>query len=37
VSLDDSAIDHRFTIPQERLSPEAWSLKSDEEAAVLTK
>jgi len=36
-SLDDSAIDHRFTIPQERLSPEAWSLKSDEEAAVFEK
>lgn len=36
-SLDDSAIDHRFTIPQDRLSPEAWSLKSDEEAAVFEK
>jgi fido (protein-threonine AMPylation protein) len=36
-SLDDSAIDHRFTIPQGRLSPEAWSLKSDEEAAVFEK
>ena len=36
-SLDDSAIDHRFTIPQARLSPEAWSLKSDEEAAVFEK
>ncbi|NOS80712.1 MAG: N-6 DNA methylase [Nitrospira sp.] len=33
-SLDDSAIDHRFTIPQERLTPEAWSLKSDEASAV---
>jgi fido (protein-threonine AMPylation protein) len=36
-SLDDSAIDHRFTIPEGRLSPEAWSLKSDEEAAVFEK
>jgi fido (protein-threonine AMPylation protein) len=36
-SLDDSAIDHRFTIPQERLSPEAWTLKSDEEAVVFEK
>jgi fido (protein-threonine AMPylation protein) len=35
--LDDSAINHRFTIPQERLSSEAWSLKSDEEAAVFEK
>ena len=26
-----------FTIPHERLSPEAWSLKSDAEAAVFTK
>jgi fido (protein-threonine AMPylation protein) len=36
-SLDDSAIEHRFTIPQERLSEDAWSLKSDEEAAVFDK
>ena len=36
-SLDDSAIDHRFTIPQERLAEGAWSLKSDEEAAVFEK
>jgi fido (protein-threonine AMPylation protein) len=36
-SLDDSAIDHRFTIPQERLTETAWSLKSDEEAAVFDK
>jgi fido (protein-threonine AMPylation protein) len=35
--LDDSAIEHRFTVPNERLSPEAWSLKSDEEAAVFEK
>jgi len=27
----------RFTIPHERLSPEAWSLKSDQEAAVFAK
>jgi fido (protein-threonine AMPylation protein) len=36
-SLDDSAIDNRFTIPQACLSPEVWSLKSDEEAAVFNK
>ncbi|THJ18208.1 MAG: restriction endonuclease subunit R [Nitrospira sp. CG24B] len=36
-SLDDSAIDYRFTIPQERLTENAWSLKSDEEAAVFDK
>lgn len=36
-SLDDSAIEHRFTIPQERLTENAWSLKSDEEAAVFEK
>ncbi|MEK6803642.1 MAG: Fic family protein [Nitrospirota bacterium] len=36
-SLDDSAIDHRFTIPQERLTANAWSLKSDEEATVFEK
>lgn len=36
-SLDDSVIDHRFTIPQERLTENAWSLKSDEEAAVFEK
>ncbi|MBI4001098.1 MAG: N-6 DNA methylase, partial [Nitrospira defluvii] len=36
-SLDDSAIDHRFTISQERLTENAWSLKSDEEAAVFDK
>jgi hypothetical protein len=28
---------NRFTIPHERLSPEAWSLKSDAEAAVFGK
>jgi hypothetical protein len=28
---------NRFTIPHERLSPEAWSLKSDAEAAVFAK
>ncbi len=37
VSLDDSAIDHRFTISQERLKSESWSLKSDEESAVFEK
>jgi fido (protein-threonine AMPylation protein)/predicted type IV restriction endonuclease len=36
-SLDESATDHRFTIPQERLTENAWSLKSDEEAAVCDK
>jgi hypothetical protein len=36
-SLEDSAIDHRFTIPQERLTENAWSLKSDGEAAVFDK
>ena len=36
-SLDDSAIEHRFTIPQGSLLPGAWSLKSDEEAAVFEK
>ena len=36
-NLDDCAIDHRFTIPQERLVENAWSLKSDEEAAVFDK
>jgi hypothetical protein len=28
---------NHFTIPHDRLSPEAWSLKSDEEAAVFAK
>jgi hypothetical protein len=28
---------HQFTIPHERLSPEAWALKSDGEAAVFAK
>jgi hypothetical protein len=36
-NLDDSAIEHRFTITHECLSPEAWSLKSAEEAAVFGK
>ncbi len=36
-SLDDSAIEHRFTIPHERLTENAWSLKSDQEAAVFDK
>jgi len=41
-SLDIRDLTHRvtanhFTIPQDRLSPEAWALKSDNEAAVFTK
>ncbi len=36
-SLEDSVIDHRFTILQERLTENAWSLKSDGEAAVFEK
>ncbi|HEV8328158.1 MAG TPA: N-6 DNA methylase [Nitrospiraceae bacterium] len=36
-NLDDCAIEHRFTIPQERLAEGAWSLKSDEEAAIFEK
>ena len=36
-SLDDSVIEHRFTIPQERLTENAWSLKSDKEAEVFDK
>jgi hypothetical protein len=28
---------HRFSIPQERLSPETWALKSDNEAALFAK
>ncbi|MGO9199822.1 MAG: Eco57I restriction-modification methylase domain-containing protein [Limisphaerales bacterium] len=28
---------HHFTIPHDRLSPEAWALRSDEEAAVFAK
>jgi fido (protein-threonine AMPylation protein) len=36
-SLDDSAIECRFTIPHERLTENAWSLKSDQEAAVFDK
>jgi len=36
-SLDDSAIEHRFTFPHERLTENAWSLKSDQEAAVFDK
>ena len=35
--LDDYAAANRFTIPHERLSSEAWALKSDEEAAVFEK
>ncbi len=36
-NLDDYAAANRFTIPHERLSSEAWALKSDEEAAVFEK
>ena len=34
---NDNATANRFTIPHERLSSEAWALKSDEEAAVFEK
>ncbi|TRZ84619.1 restriction endonuclease subunit R [bacterium] len=36
-NLDEHVSANHFTIPHERLSPEAWSLKSDEEAAVFAK
>lgn len=35
--LDGYATTNHFTIPHQRLSPEAWALKSDEEAAVFEK
>jgi hypothetical protein len=35
--LTEYVTSNHFIIPSERLSPEAWSLKSDEEAAVFTK
>lgn len=35
--LDAYAATHHFTIPHQRLSPEAWAIKSDEEAAVFEK
>jgi hypothetical protein len=35
--LSGHAAKHHFTIPHTRLSPEAWSLKSDEEAAIFSK
>jgi hypothetical protein len=35
--LSQHVAEHHFTIPQDRLSPEAWALKSDEEAAVFAK
>jgi hypothetical protein len=37
LKLAEHVAAHHFTIPPERLSPEAWSLKSDAEAAVFTK
>ena len=36
-SLSDYVAAHRFAIPPEHLSTEAWSLKSDEEARVFAK
>ena len=36
-NLSEHVSANHFAIPQERLSPEAWSLKSDEESAVLAK
>jgi len=35
--LDSYVTSNHFTIPHERLSTEAWALKSDEEAAVFAK
>jgi hypothetical protein len=35
--LTEYVTSNHFTIPSERLSPEAWSLKSDEEATVFAK
>ncbi len=35
--LSDYVVTNHFTIPHERLSSEAWALKSDEEAAVFAK
>ena len=37
LKLAEHVAANRFTIPHERLSPEAWSLKSDAEAAVFAK
>ena len=37
LKLAEHVVANRFTIPHERLSPEAWSLKSDAEAVVFTK
>ena len=36
-NLSEYVTANAFTIPHERLSSEAWALKSDEEAAVFTK
>ena len=35
--LSEHVAANHFAIPQDRLSPEAWALKSDEEAAVFAK
>ncbi len=35
--VSEYVLGHRFTIPHQRLSEEAWSLKSDEEAEVFAK
>ena len=37
LKLAEHVAANHFTIPHERLSPEAWSLKSDDEAAVFAK
>jgi hypothetical protein len=37
LKLPEHVAAHHYTIPHERLSPEAWSLKSDAEAAVFAK
>jgi hypothetical protein len=37
LKLDEHVAAHHYSIPHERLSPEAWSLKSDAEAAVFDK
>jgi hypothetical protein len=36
-NLSEYVVANHFTIAHERLSPEAWSLKSDEEAAIFAK
>ena len=37
INLNDYVSQHHFTIPSERLSAEAWALKSDDEATVFAK